>query len=65
MIVESTEMTLLVLWRAGMMVESTEIALFVLSKSEMEESDRVSGLFVGRPSFHGCGKGSQHSVRSP
>ena len=27
--------------------ESTEIALFVLLKSEMEESDRVSGLFVG------------------
>lgn len=47
MIVESTEMTLLVLWRAGMMVESTGIALFVLLKSEMEESDRVSGLFVG------------------
>ena len=47
MIVESTEMTLLVLWRAGMMVESTDIALFVLLKSEMEESDRVSGLFVG------------------
>ena len=45
--VESIEMALLVLWRAGMMVESTDIALFVLLKSEMDESDRVSGLFVG------------------
>ena len=32
MIVESIEMALLVLWRAGMIVESTEMLLFVLSR---------------------------------
>ena len=62
---ESIEMTLLVLWRAGMMVESTEMLLFVLSRGGGYISALTFLRLVGRPSFHCRCDSVHHPFWSP